>query len=79
MRLGVLSPYGATSLGAWLLAMQAGFSRALQAAVSAVKDGRDGAPTLVGLGFAYGVLHAAGPVKVDGSPDMRSKANQDEK
>ena len=55
------SPNGATSLGAWLLAMQAGFSRALQAAVSAVKDGRDGALTLVGLGFAYGVLHAAGP------------------
>ncbi|TNC09647.1 nickel transporter [Methylobacterium terricola] len=55
------APTGATSLGAWLLAMQAGFSRALQAAVSAVKAGRDGTLTLVGLGFAYGVLHAAGP------------------
>ncbi len=29
--------------------------------MSAVKAGRDGTLTLVGLGFAYGVLHAAGP------------------
>nr|WP_128565031.1 nickel transporter [Methylobacterium crusticola] len=55
------APSGAGSLGAWLLAMQAGFSRSLQAAVTGIKGGEGGYGLLVGLGFAYGVLHAAGP------------------
>ncbi|MFE1600811.1 nickel/cobalt transporter [Methylobacterium sp. ID0610] len=55
------APSGAGSLGAWLLAMQAGFSRSLQAAVSAVRTGQEGYGLLAGLGFAYGVFHAAGP------------------
>jgi len=50
----------ATSLGAWLLAFQASFSRNLEAAVAAVRTG-GGWHTLALLGFAYGVFHAAGP------------------
>ncbi|ACL55321.1 nickel/cobalt transporter [Methylobacterium nodulans] len=55
------APSGAGSLGAWLLAMQAAFSRSLQAAVSAVRTGQGGYGLLAGLGFAYGIFHAAGP------------------
>ncbi|RVU13835.1 nickel/cobalt transporter [Methylobacterium oryzihabitans] len=51
----------AGGLGGWLLALQADFSRQLQRAVSAVKAGQAGYGLLVGLGFAYGVFHAAGP------------------
>ncbi|MFD0935243.1 nickel/cobalt transporter, partial [Methylobacterium trifolii] len=51
---------GTTGLGGWLLAVQASFSRSLQAAVSGLKAGGDWKP-LVLLGFAYGVFHAAGP------------------
>ena len=50
----------ATGLGGWLLALQASFSRSLQGAVAALKAGGDWGP-LAGLGFAYGVFHAAGP------------------
>ena len=53
------APVG-TGIGGWLLAMQASFSRSLQAAVGALKAGGDWMP-LAGLGFAYGVFHAAGP------------------
>ncbi|ACA16792.1 high-affinity nickel-transporter [Methylobacterium sp. 4-46] len=55
------APSGAGSLGAWLLAMQAGFSRSLQAAVAGIRAGQGGYGPLAGLGFAYGVFHAAGP------------------
>ncbi|MEH3148486.1 MAG: nickel transporter [Methylobacterium frigidaeris] len=51
----------AGGLGGWLLALQADFSRQLQRAVSAAKAGQAGYGLLVGLGFAYGVFHAAGP------------------
>lgn len=50
----------ATGLGGWLLALQASFSRSLQAAMRAIKDGGAWGPMLV-LGFSYGVFHAAGP------------------
>lgn len=51
----------AQGLGAWILAVQGGFYRSLQAAVLALKS--DGAAfwPLAGIGFAYGVFHAAGP------------------
>ncbi len=50
----------ATGLGSWILALQSSFSRSLQAAVHALKaDGAWG--PMMGLGFAYGVFHAAGP------------------
>lgn len=50
----------ATGLGGWLLAAQSSFSRSLQAALSSLKAG-GGWGTLVGIGFAYGAFHAAGP------------------
>ncbi|MCJ2013207.1 nickel/cobalt transporter [Methylobacterium sp. J-076] len=50
----------ATGLGGLILALQASFSKAMNAAVSALKGGGDWTP-LVGLAFAYGVFHAAGP------------------
>jgi nickel/cobalt transporter (NicO) family protein len=51
----------AQGFGAWVLAVQGGFYRSLQAAVLALKS--DGAAlwSLTGIGFAYGVFHAAGP------------------
>lgn len=50
-----------SGIGAWLLAMQGSFYRSFQGVVLALKS--DGAAlwTLLGLGFAYGVFHAAGP------------------
>lgn len=51
----------ASGLGGLILAVQSQFYRALTAAVQALKG--DGAAVwpLVGIGFAYGVFHAAGP------------------
>ena len=51
----------ATGLGGWILAVQSEFYRGLTGALSAMK--RDGAAiwTLAGIGFLYGVFHAAGP------------------
>ncbi|GEP08222.1 nickel/cobalt transporter [Methylobacterium gnaphalii] len=50
----------ATGIAGWLLTVQSNFSRSLQTAVSALKQGGEWGP-LVLLGFAYGVFHAAGP------------------
>ena len=50
----------ATGIGGVILALQASFSRSLNAAVSALRGGGSWSP-LVGLAFAYGVFHAAGP------------------
>src|SRR3954466_6157772 len=51
----------AQGLGAWILAVQGGFYRSLQAAVLTLKA--DGAAlwSLSRIGFTYGVFHAAGP------------------
>ncbi|MHB2208902.1 nickel/cobalt transporter [Methylobacterium sp. CM6257] len=49
-----------TGLGVMILALQASFSRSLNAAVSALRGGGDWRP-LTGLALAYGVFHAAGP------------------
>src|SRR4051794_11164604 len=51
----------AQGLGAWILAVQGGFYRSLQAAVLALKADRAALWSLTGIGFAYGVFHAAGP------------------
>ncbi|TXN19047.1 nickel transporter, partial [Methylobacterium sp. WL9] len=68
-RNAVRSPFGlgfreaapsATGFGGWLLAVQSNFSRNLQAAVAALKQGGAWGP-LVLFGFSYGVFHAAGP------------------
>ena len=64
------SPFGmglreggaATSgLAAWILDIQSQFSRAMTAAVRAFKADAWAGMTLVGVAFAYGVFHAAGP------------------
>ena len=51
----------AQGLGAWILAVQGGFYRSLQAAVLALKADGTALWSLTGIGFAYGVFHAAGP------------------
>ena len=51
----------ADSLTAWLLAKQAEFSRAMAGAVRSMKEDGSAVLTLVGIGLAYGVFHAAGP------------------
>lgn len=64
------SPFGmglreggaATSgLAAWILDIQSQFARAMTAAVRAFKTDAWAGMTLVGVAFAYGVFHAAGP------------------
>ncbi|HVL70700.1 MAG TPA: nickel transporter [Beijerinckiaceae bacterium] len=47
--------------GATLLALQASFFQTLRGAVAALKQSGAAWPTLLGIGFAYGVFHAAGP------------------
>ncbi|MCB8822434.1 nickel/cobalt transporter [Microvirga rosea] len=48
-------------LGAYILAVQSNFYRHLQQAVTALKSDGAALSTLVLIGFAYGVFHAAGP------------------
>jgi ABC-type nickel/cobalt efflux system permease component RcnA len=45
----------------WVNAQQQGFYRALTEALKSMRDGGGGMWLLVGLSFAYGVFHAAGP------------------
>lgn len=51
----------ASGIGAWLLQQQAAFHKALTAAIGAVEGNPAALFTLIGLAFAYGVLHAIGP------------------
>jgi hypothetical protein len=69
-RAGPKNPFGAglreagpsaQGLGAWILAVQGGFYRSLQAAVLGLKGDGGALWPLIGIGFAYGVFHAAGP------------------
>jgi nickel/cobalt exporter len=48
-------------IGGLVLGLQANFYRDLQAAVSGLKESGAALWTLLSLGFAYGVFHAAGP------------------
>jgi ABC-type nickel/cobalt efflux system permease component RcnA len=50
-----------SGLGGWIIAKQAEFSRAMTLAARAVKSDASALITLLGLAFAYGVFHAAGP------------------
>ncbi|SFK33167.1 nickel/cobalt exporter [Methylocapsa palsarum] len=53
---------GATNgLGGWILTQESGFYRLLTGAIRAAKDSGLVASGLIGLSFAYGVFHAAGP------------------
>ncbi|MEO4001596.1 nickel/cobalt transporter [Mesorhizobium sp. CAU 1732] len=45
----------------WINAQQQGFYRSLTGALREMRDGDGGVWMLVGLSFAYGVFHAAGP------------------
>ena len=51
----------AGGLGGYILAVQGQFYKSLQAAVSALKESGAAPWSLMALGFAYGVFHAAGP------------------
>jgi nickel/cobalt exporter len=48
-------------VGAVLMAFQSAFYDALRGSVTALRESGAALPALVGLGFAYGVFHAAGP------------------
>jgi nickel/cobalt exporter len=50
-----------SGFGAYILAVQGSFYRSLQSAVTALKDNGAALWTLLGLGFVYGIFHAAGP------------------
>jgi ABC-type nickel/cobalt efflux system permease component RcnA len=49
------------SLGAWILSVQSGFYGSLQAGVREMKENGSALFSLLLVGFAYGVFHAAGP------------------
>jgi nickel/cobalt exporter len=51
----------ASALGSYILALQGSFFRNLQAAVAALKQSGAAFWSLMTIGFAYGVFHAAGP------------------
>jgi ABC-type nickel/cobalt efflux system permease component RcnA len=56
-----VAPVAAGGIFGWIYAQQQEFFRALQAALRTLRDSGSGAMALVGLSFAYGVFHAAGP------------------
>ncbi len=58
-----MAGYGAPAggIGGYIMAQQAAFYRALVGAVKAARTDGSAAWLLVGLSFAYGVFHAAGP------------------
>lgn len=45
----------------WIKQQQQGFYRLMTDALKALRSGEDGGAILIGLSFAYGVFHAAGP------------------
>ena len=51
----------AGGIGGYILAVQGQFYRALQGAVAALKENGAAIWSLMAVGFAYGVFHAAGP------------------
>jgi len=55
------APEPVSGIAAWFLQQQATFHKALTAAISAVETSPSALSGLVGLAFAYGVLHAVGP------------------
>ena len=51
----------ASGMGAYILALQASFFRSLQAGIAGLKESGAAFWSLMTIGFAYGVFHAAGP------------------
>ncbi len=58
---GGAPPVPASGIGAWLLQQQAAFHKAMTTAIGAVETSPSALWGLIGLAFAYGVLHAIGP------------------
>lgn len=58
---GAPVPEPASGIAAWFLQQQAAFHKALTVAIGAVETSPSALWGLVGLAFAYGVLHAVGP------------------
>jgi ABC-type nickel/cobalt efflux system permease component RcnA len=54
-------PAASGGIGTWLLMQQAEFHRALTRALGTLRESQTGIPTLFGIAFAYGVVHAVGP------------------
>ncbi len=50
-----------SGLAGWILTQQAEFNRAMTAAARAIRTDTSALTGLIGLAFAYGVFHAAGP------------------
>ena len=55
------APEPAGGVIGWVLAQQSEFYRAMSAAVRAAKNDGSAVWTLLGIAFAYGIFHAAGP------------------
>jgi nickel/cobalt transporter (NicO) family protein len=52
---------GVGGIFGWIYAEQQRFFKALQTALSAMRENGSGGAALIGLSFAYGIFHAAGP------------------
>jgi nickel/cobalt exporter len=59
--LGGLRPPAVGGIGGWLIAKQAIFYRALAGTIRAAKSDGSALWVLLGISFAYGIFHAAGP------------------
>ncbi|WP_091137386.1 nickel/cobalt transporter [Microvirga guangxiensis] len=59
--MGIREAAPSGDFGAWLLSIQSGFYASLQASVRALKESGAAWGSLLFVGFAYGVFHAAGP------------------
>ena len=59
--MGIREAAPSGNLGAWILSVQSGFYASLQASVRALKESGAAWGSLLFVGFAYGVFHAAGP------------------
>jgi ABC-type nickel/cobalt efflux system permease component RcnA len=60
-RPGAAAPPAETGIIGWILAKQAEFYRAMSSTIRAAKTDGSAFWTLLGISFAYGVFHAAGP------------------
>jgi len=59
--MGLREATSSGSLGVWILSVQSGFYASLQAGVREMKENGSALFSLLLVGFAYGIFHAAGP------------------